>query len=93
MFRASFLCAAVLATSLAFAVKISGTASGFEQKFIRLYSVSDQISRREVKLDVVKINDDGEFQLNGHLTRATLIIIKVVMIVKNIPLPIWLSQL
>ena len=59
------------------AMNIKGNVSGFEGKFIRLYQVSDYISYKEVKLDVVKIDDKGDFELNAYLTKPALLKLKV----------------
>lgn len=55
------------------AAKISGTAVGFENKYLRLYKVDDFISYSEIKMDVVKIGPEGKFELNAHLPKPSVI--------------------
>lgn len=55
------------------AAKISGTAVGFENKYLRLYKVDDFISYSEIKLDVVRIDSEGKFELNAYLPKPALI--------------------
>lgn len=63
---------ALLAISIE-AAKISGTAIGFENKYLRLYKVDDFISNSEIKMDVVRIDPDGKFELNAYLPKPTII--------------------
>ena len=59
------------------AVKISGRAKGFEGEFIRLYRVADFISFREEKLDVWKVDANGNFTFTPYLHGDELIRIKI----------------
>ena len=78
MFRLLFTTAFILLTSLSvYSVKITGEAKGFENRYIRMYSVSDMISRSLVKLDVVKIDGNGRFELNGYLNQTGLVKLKI----------------
>ena len=78
MTRRYLLFLLILAGSNAtWALKISASAQGFEGEFARLYVVSDFITGKEEKLDVVKIGSDGHFELNGYMQKPSLIKIRI----------------